>query len=826
MSKNLSFPEVSVEELRWRLDPRSFPFETTDELDPLKEIIGQDRAMEAFRFGLGVRKKSYHLFVTGPTGTGRMTTVLKILEEMAQKDRIPDDLCYVYNFKNPESPRLIRFKAGLGRKFKTDIHDFIEALKKDVPQLFESEDYLNMKKEILEKYEDRGRQFFKELDNRVKEEGFAVVQMQVGQVTRPVVMPIVNEQPTPMEKLEVLVEKGEYPKEKFETIKTKHRQLTERVDRIFLEIRDMQREVQKKLEDMDREIFLRSISGPVHELKEKYDQPKVHTYVDEMTEDLAENLGVFRAGPQQQSMPGFPLNPFGQGNPFQPYQVNLLVDNAETEHQPIVVENYPNYKNIFGSIERVVDRSGVWTTDYSRIHAGSLVKANGGFLVLNLLDAVLEPGVWPGLKRALKSNLVEVQTFDPYYLFTSTGMTPEPIELDLKVVVIGDSYLYYLLNAHDQDVRKIFKVRADFAGSMKKDEEAVNHVARYIKLKCDEDHLKPFDRSAVAAVVEEAVRMAGRQEKLTTHLLRLTEILVEADFRAQADGKSVVSASHVEKALEARIYRSSLIEEQIQEMIDRGSILIDTEGDVVGQVNGLSVYSLPDYSFGKPTRITAVTSMGRAGVINIEREADLSGSTHNKGVLILSGYLRKKYAQEKPLSMTASLAFEQSYSGVDGDSASSTEIYAILSSLSNVPLRQDLAVTGSVNQKGEIQAIGGVNQKIEGFFECCKAKGLTGTQGVLIPQSNVQDLMLRKHIVEAVEQGQFHIYPVKTVDQGIEILTGVPAGEPDAEGKYPEGSINFLVDRKLSDLAKGLKEFGEGEEKEDRKKASQKGGCC
>jgi lon-related putative ATP-dependent protease len=593
----------------------------------------------------------------------------------------------------------------------------------------------------------------------------------------------------------------------------KHRQLTEQVDRIFLEIRDMQREVQKKLEDIDRYIFLKSVTGHIDTLKKKYEQPKVHLYLDEMVEDMADNLAAFRAGPQQQPGAGGPW-PMLQGNPFQPYQVNLLVDNNETRSQPIVVEHNPNYKNLFGTVERVVDRSGMWTTDFSRIHVGSLVKANGGFLVLNLMDVLQEAGVWQGLKRALKTDLMEIQTFDPFYLFTTSGLKPEPIELDVKVIVVTEPRLFYLLHAYDEDTQKIFKVRADFSGSMKKDDHTILHLARYIKVRCDEEKLKPFDRLGVAAVVEEAIRMAGRKEKLSTHAMRINEILQEADFWAGEDGQSVVSGKHVEKAMQSRIYRSSLMEEQIQEMIDRGSYLIDTQGAVVGQVNGLSVYSLGDHSFGKPTRITASTSMGRAGIINIEREAELSGSTHNKGVLILGGYLRKKYAQEEPLTMTASIAFEQSYSGVDGDSASSTEIYAILSSLSGLPLRQDLAVTGSVNQKGEVQAIGGANQKIEGFFDCCKARELTGTQGVLLPESNVQDLMLRKDVVEAVANGLFHVYAVKTIDQGIEILTGVPAGGADAEGSYPEGSVNFLVHKKLSDLAAGLKKFFEGEEKE------------
>jgi len=824
MSDLQSLLSIPPEKLRWKLDPRTLPFETTAELDPLQEIIGQDRALEAFRFGLGVRKQGYHVFVTGSTGTGRMTSVLKILEEMARKDAIPDDLCYVYNFKNVESPRLIRFPAGKGRQFRDDIHSFVENLKKDVPMLFESEEYLTMKKEILEKYEEKGKQFFKDLDARVKEEGFAIVQVQMGQITRPVVMPIVNEQPTPLEKLEVVVERGEYPREKFETIKTKHHQLTEQVDRIFLEIRDMQRDVQKQLEEMDRYVFLKSIAGPSDELKKKYDHSKVHSYLDEMGEDMADNLVAFRMGPQQPSIAGLP-NPFAQGNPFQPYQVNLLVDNGDTQSQPIIVENYPNFKNLFGTIERVVDRSGIWTTDFSRIHAGSLLKANGGFLLINLLDAILEPGVWQGLKRALKSNCFEPQTFDPFYIFTTTGLTPEPIELDVKVVVIGNSYLYYILNAYDEDVRRIFKVRADFANAMTTTEETIRQVARYIRLRSDEDGLRPFDRTAVAGIVEEAVRMTGRKEKITTHLLRLEELMVEADFQAQQEGVPTVSGRHVEQAIRSRIYRSNLLEEQIQEMIDRGTLLIDTEGAIVGQINGLSVYMLGDYAFGKPTRITATTSMGRAGVINIEREADLSGSTHNKGVLILGGYLRRKYAQKKPLTMTASLAFEQSYSGVDGDSASSTEIYAILSSLSGVPLRQDLAVTGSVNQKGEVQAIGGVNEKIEGFFDCCKAKKLTGAQGVLIPASNEQDLMLRADVIEAVSRGEFRICRVETIDQGIELLTGIPAGEPDAEGAYPEGTIHALVHARLDELAKGLKEFGE-EAEGNKKDTPAKGQCC
>ncbi|RPI74820.1 MAG: ATP-dependent protease, partial [Desulfobacteraceae bacterium] len=412
----------------------------------------------------------------------------------------------------------------------------------------------------------------------------------------------------------------------------------------------------------------------------------------------------------------------------------------------------------------------------------------------------------PALKRALKSRKMEIQTYDPFYLFTTTGLKPEPIEMDLKVVVIADEQIYHLLQAYDEDMPKIFKVRADFETSMDKDDKAITQFTQFIKMKQTEGHLRPFENSAVAALIEQAVRMSGRQEKISTSFPLITDLIREADYYAGQSQQATVKAEHVDRAIDARIYRSNKIEEQIQEMIDRGTLMIDTTGEVVGQINGLAVYSLGDYMFGKPSRITATTSMGRSGIINIEREADMSGSTHNKGVLILGGYFRKKYAQDKPLTMSASIAFEQSYSGVDGDSASSTEVYALLSSLSGLPIKQSIAVTGSINQKGEIQPIGGVNQKIEGFFLCCKNAGLTGDQGVIIPESNVKDLMLRKEVVEAVKNNQFHVYAVKTVDEGIEILTGQPADK-----------VNDLVDKKFRELAENLKNFGETEEKEDKK---------
>jgi len=820
MPRKSSSPEIPVDDLRWQLNQSALSFKTTDDLEPLKEIIGQKRGVEAFKFGMGIKKKGYNIFVTGVAGTGRMPTVKRLLEENCCESSVPDDLCYVNNFKNPEEPILFRFKSGEGLAFKNDIRVFVEALKKQIPKLFESQEFINAKKEIMATYETKGKNFFKELEEKVKQEGFALVDVQVGEIKRPEVMPLVNGKPVHIDQLEAMVEKGRFPKDEFEGMKEKYGLLKEQVEQIFLELRDLQKEVQEKLEEIDRVMFLRNASELAKPIFKKFDADIIKVYMEDMVQDMAENLQIFM--PMQPQIPGMPsLMP--EGDRFQPYRINLLVDNSEQKGHPIIIESYPTYKNIFGSIERIVDRAGMWRTDFSKVKAGSLLKANGGYLVINLLDAVMEQGVWQALKRALKSDQLEIQTYDPFYLFTTSGLKPEPIELNVKVVVISDYHLYSLLLNFDEDLKKIFKVRADFDTSMHRDEETVLQIARFIKMKTDGEKLRPFDRGAVAAIVEQTVRMAGKQEKISTSFLEITDFITEASYFAEQNNSSIVKQKHVEKVLETRKYRSSMFEDHIQEMIDRGTLNIDVHGEVVGQVNGLAVYAMGDYAFGKPSRITASTSMGRAGIINIEREADMSGKTHNKGVLILGGYMRKKYAQNKPLTISASIAFEQSYGGVDGDSASSAEIYALLSSLSEIPIKQNIAVTGSVNQNGEIQAIGGVNEKIEGFFDCCKRLGPTKDQGVMIPASNVKDLMLKPDLVEAVRKGDFHVYAVKTIDEGIEILTGKKGGVKTATGRYTKGSINGLVDEKLKSLALGLKEFGNGKDDKSPKRIRKNG---
>jgi len=819
---NKTFKEVPIEKLRWRCDPETFPVESTKAIEPCQEIIGQERALEAIRVGLDIGSIGYNVFVTGLAGTGRFTTIKCVLEEMDIKGKIPNDLCYVNNFKNPDMPHMVSLPGGQGIAFKKEMETLIEILKKKIPLMFENETYLNKKKEVVEKYRNKQAEMFREFEKKVNKEGFALVQIQMGPYSRPGIFPVVEGNPVNPDQLETMVEENKFSKEELDKIREKQTLLINELENIFKETRKSEKEIKEELTSLDNEVISPVVKDSISDIKEKFNHEKVQRYFDEVREDILSNLNRFR---EKEEAPPSPLPGLALPQPvdsFTEYEVNVLVDNSETKGAPIIVETTPNHRNLFGTIERVVDRSGLWKTDFTHIKAGSFLRANEGYLILNAMDALIEPGVWPALKRTLKNQVMEVQTYDPFYLFATHALKPEPIECNVKVIMIGDSYVYHLLYNLDDDFKKIFKIKADFDSVMNKDTEKVKQYASFIRKICDEETLRPFDKTGIAAVVEYGVRLTGRQKKLSTRFYLIADLLREANYWAMKDGSDIVKEKHVDKAIEKKVHRVNLIEEKIQEMIDEGTILIDSDGMVVGQVNGLSVYNLGDYMFGKPSRITVETSMGKAGIINIEREAEMSGPTHNKGVYILAGYLRGKYAQDKPITMSASICFEQSYSGIDGDSASSTEIYALLSSLSGLPLRQDIAVTGSVNQKGEIQPIGGVNEKIEGFFDVCKAKGLTGKQGVMIPLLNVDDLMLRKDMVEAVKEGKFRIYSVKTIDEGIEILTGVGAGERQEDGKFKEGTVNDLVDKKLRELGTKIKEFegGGGEEgaKEEKKK--------
>jgi lon-related putative ATP-dependent protease len=800
---DLKSKEVPVEKLRWRCYLDKLTFKNSYKIKACDEIIGQERALKAIRLALQIEGLGYNVFVTGLTGTGRTTTIKCLLEEIDKKKKIPKDLCYVHNFKDPDMPCVIVLKPGLGKQLKKDMNDLIESMKKNIPTAFESETYQKKQKLIIETLREEGKHFFKELEKKLSKEGFATIQVQPAPHPRLDVAPMLEEKPISIDQLEKLVEEGKYEKDEFEKVKEKYKKFTLDLLDAINSSQKVEKQIKEKIEELNHQTILPLVDQAVKEIGEKYKHEKIDKHLEDVKVDILENFDRFIKAIQPKQVPsGTPPDTFNE------YRVNVLIDNSHTKGSPIILETNPTYKNLFGTIERTLGPSGMLQTDFTKIKAGSFLKANSGYLVINAVDAMIEPGVWQTLKRTMRNRVMEIQSYDPFYMTNISALKPEPIDIDVKVVMIGDNYIYHLLYNNDDDFKKIFQIKAEFDAVMDKKEEGIAQYASFVSKMCIRNDLLPFDASAISAMIEYGVRLAGKQFKMSTQFYRIEEIMREADYWAKKSGRRRVTEKYVDLAIHEKQNRLRLTETRLQEMIERGSIIIDTEGAVVGQVNGLSVYSISDYSFGIPTRITVKTSLGRQGIINIEREADMSGKTHNKGMLILEGYLRSKFAQDKPMTLSASLCFEQSYGGIDGDSASSTEIYAILSSLSEIPLKQNIAVTGSVNQKGEIQPIGGVNHKIEGFFDACKAKGLNGEQGVMIPHLNIEDLMLRKDIVRAIEQEKFHIYAIKTIDEGVEVLTGVKAGKMLKNGSYERGSVNYLANQKLADLAVKMKEFG------------------
>ena len=810
MKLKTHFEELTPDQLRWTLDQQKIPYATTDDCKPCEDIIGQERALRAIKTGLDIKCLGYNIFITGMLGTGRTTTVKQLLEKLEKGEKTPDDILYVNNFKDPDEPTLIMLPGGQGKLFKEAMENLIEMLKVNIPELLKSKYYTEKRENIVDIQQRKQKEILQKFEDEVAQEGFSLIQVQMGLFVKPDLVPMIEDAATPFAKIEAMVKEKKFPQKSLDELKKKYDELTVELEGVFEKLKDIDEETRHLLKNWDAEAITPIIQGGISGIREKFPHNPIADYLNRAEENLINNVDLFKnQKKEEKEEKSKELN-----DTFLEYRVNLLVDNSGVKGEPVVMETNPNYMNLFGSIESTVSRWGMWQTDFTKIKAGSFLKANGGYLVISALDALIEPGVWITLKRTLRNQIFEIQNYASLYFISTTRLKPQPIKSNVKVVMIGDAYIYDLLYFQDEDFKKIFKIKAEFDSEMTKDEKTLWDYARFIKKICDDDKLHPMDKGGIAAFIEYATRIAGRQRKVTTRFNILADVTREADYWAIMDNKTTIGREHVEKAIQERFERISLIEDKIQELIEEGTIMIDTEGKVVGQVNGLSVYDMGQFSFGKPTRITAKTAVGRVGVINIEREADMSGPTHNKGVLILGGYLRSRFAQSKPFSLSASIAFEQSYAGVDGDSASSTEVYAILSSLSRLPLRQDVAVTGSINQKGEIQPIGGVNEKIEGFFDVCRAKGLTGTQGVIIPQQNIQNLMLRRDVVEAVAQGRFHIYSVKSIDEGIEILTGVEAGEAGEGGAFEEGTVNFLVDKEMQRLAASWKSFGPPPEKE------------
>jgi lon-related putative ATP-dependent protease len=775
-------------ELRRTCDPESLGFETTDDLTAIPDkVIAQDRAVRAILFGVGMEGSDYNIYVAGPANAGMNYITRTLVKERASQKNPPTDWCYVNNFKNPDIPKVLALPSGKGKELKKDISELISEVKTDIPEVFESEDYSQRREDLLKQFNATRSEALAALEEKVLGEGFILNVSQVGMV----IMPAKDGQPMDEETLKSL--NGETKKQ----LREKSEQLQEDMNLVVRSIKAKEKELRKNLKDLDKRVALYAVGHLIEELQEKYEKfPQVLKFLKDIKEDIILNIDDFKA----KTMPAGPI-PIQITEPsFTRYEVNVLIDHSETKGAPVIFENNPTYSNLFGSIEKKA-QFGAFFTDFTLIRPGALHRANGGFLVIKVLDLLRSYYSYEGLKRALKSKQIVIEDLSEQLgLISTKTLKPEPIPLQVKILLIGEPHLYHLLYDLDQDFSKMFKVKAQLDDQMEWQEDSLQDYIHYIARCSQAKKLPPFHKSGVARVIEYGAGLTGRNYKLSLKLAEVNDLVKESAYWASQTQSPVVMAEHIDKAIEEKILRSNLYEEKIQEMIALGDIKIDTEEFKVGQLNGLTVYLLGDYAFGRPARITATISSGKGGLVDIEREAKLSGNIHTKGVLILSGYLTGKYAQDKPLSVAASITFEQSYGLVDGDSASGAELAALLSALAEVPLFQGIAMTGSVSQKGEIQPIGGVNEKIEGYFEVCRAKGLTGRQGVIIPGSNIKDLMLKQKVIEAVREGRFHIYPISHIEEGLEILTGKKAGKKKKDGTYPKNSLNCLIEAQLKKL--------------------------
>ncbi len=789
--------------LRRICDPSVFKFQDTSQLMPSRELIGQQRASEATEFGMAIQLDGYNIYMAGESGEGKTRYALECAQKHARLMPIPDDWCYVYNFEDSNRPKAINLPAGMGREFKKDMEDFVKVIEQEIERAFDGEDYETERSRIIKEFRDKKEEYIVELGELAAERGFRVKLANSGIYF----MPIIDGQPLSEEDFKSLDEDA-----KIELSKSSEALQNETAD-IIRKIREIEVEAELAIREWENQIALYAVGIHIDDLKQKYSLYSYITeYLDNVKEDILANIeqligNDYSADDQQNALLQMMVKRGGEDNPYDRYKVNLLVDNSRLHGAPVIVDYNPTYYNLMGRCE-YENEFGTMTTDYTMIKPGLFHQANGGFLILQVTDVLANPQSFEAIKRTLKTRQIVIENIkEQMGLVAVSALKPEPIPINVKIILVGSSELYQLLYNYDRDFKKYFKIKAEFDDKMDWNNENVQRLAQYIGAFCNKEGLNHFDRTGVAEVVNYSSWLVEDQRKLTTRFSEIVNILGEAATWSKIEGAQVVSARHVKKAIQEKKKRSNKYDEELLELIEEGTLLIDTDGAVVGQINGLAVMDLGDYTFGKPSRITATTYMGKSGILDIEREVETGGTTHSKGVLILSGYIGKKYAQEIPLSLAASICFEQLYSGIEGDSASSTELFAILSSLSDLPIYQGIAVTGSVNQHGFIQPIGGATFKIEGFFEICKIHGLTGKQGVIIPYQNVRNLVLSDEVVEAVEKGLFHIYPIKTVDEGIEILTGVPAGERLPDGTYPAGTVNDRVYKKLRRFAETTAKF-------------------
>ena len=784
--------ELNYTQLNNREDINKFSFKTTDDIEPFKGIIGQERAVKAFEFGLNVKMKGYNIYVSGPSGSGKTTYAKLSAKKKAKNEAVPYDWCYVYNFDDPRSPLSLRFEPGIGRQFRDDMNELVSFFKTELTKTFTSEDYDKEKSDLSRTYDDKRDELIKKLDSVASENSFALKTSNSGIIFQPIIDNVLITEEN-YDSLDEDVKNG---------INERLESMQDVVNSIMRDIKNIDKEYRQKMDDLDYKIGMFAIGHYVSALQEKYQySERVIKYLESVQEDVLENIDQFSEQEPDEEDPVAALLPKLGGTKNDDatlkYRVNLIVDNSKTEGAPVIVDYNPTYYNLVGEVE-YDNEYGNLTTDFMKIKPGLMHRANGGYLIIQAQDLLSNVQAWEALRRIIKTKEITIENLrDQVGAIAVTTLKPEPIPSDVKVILVGGAYYYELLRGYDEDFSKLFKIRADFDYEMDRNDENIFKIAGFISKFCENEKTLPFDSSAVASVIEYSSRSVESQKKLSTRFNLIAEILAESATWAQLDNAEIVTAEYVKKAEEEKAYRLSMYQEKMNELLDNNTIMIATDGYCVGKINGLAVLDMGDYSFGSPTRITATTYMGKSGIVNIEKEAEMSGPTHNKGVQIITGYLGRMYAQKMPLSLSCRIAFEQNYNGIDGDSASSTELYCILSSLSEIPVNQSLAVTGSVNQCGEIQAIGGVTHKIEGYFDLCSRRGLTGKQGVVIPESNVNDLVLKDDVIEAVKNGMFHIYSISTIDEGIELLLGTEAGIMDENGDYPPESVHGRVMAKL-----------------------------
>ncbi len=792
---------LDAQELYRHCDFGDLRFDTTDDLGDLQGLLGQPRAEAAIEFGIGIEHEGYNIFAFGPTGTGKHTAVKQYLEGKAATAEIPPDLCYVNNFAEPHKPNILQLPAGRGSELKKAMRGLLEEVRTVLETALESEDYQARKQVLEQQFEERQGKTLSDLGDKAGKRGLALVRTPVGIVF------------APMGEEEVLSpeEYQKLPDKKRERLEKEIERLKEELQKVLRQFPRWQRQASEAFRKLNLEVSRFAVNPLFDELREQFEGlDQVQAFLDAAESDIVEKAG--RLGSRGEKAASMAMDEISGGDDTEKpslrrYRVHLIVDHRETTGAPVVYEDNPTYQNLFGRVEHI-PQMGAVVTDFNLIKAGALHRANGGYLLVDALKVLQQPYTYEGLKRALQSRKIKIESLgEAMSLISTYSLEPEPVDLAVKVVLLGSPMVYYLLPNLDPEFGELFKVGADFAGVIEWNDENQELYARLIAKLVREEGLRPFDRAAVARVIEHSARSVGDAQRMSLLMSRILDLMREADHWAGNGDRPSATSEDVQRAIDNRVFRSDRLRQRTQEEIERRTVLLDTEGEQIGQVNGLSVIQMGDFAFGRPSRITARVRLGKGEVVDIEREVELSGPLHSKGVLILTGFLGARYAPRRPLSLSASLVFEQSYGGIDGDSASSAELYALLSAIAGVPIRQSLAVTGSVNQLGQIQAIGGVNEKIEGFFDVCSRRRLTGDQGVLIPASNTQHLMLRQDVVKAVREGKFHIFPVETVDQGIALLTGWSAGEPGEDGGYPEGSLNQRVVERLEQLAADAKAF-------------------